>query len=142
MTFKFYARIKDSVLKQGYGLDNESLEFTKEQYPDETFIEVDFLADPSLYYFSDGVVKKKPEKESNSSFWDEATLSWIESLDLKKFEIKKYRNSLLSASDWTQLSDVPELTKVKYQSYRQQLRDITLQESYPTDVVWPTIPQD
>jgi hypothetical protein len=140
MSFKFYARIKDSVLQQGYGLDSESLELTKQQYPDETFIEVDFLADPDLYYFEDGSVKKKQEKTSETSFWDETSISWVENQELKKVENKSKRNTLLASCDWTQLADIPSETKLLWEPYRQALRDITNQPD-PFNIVWPTRPQ-
>lgn len=54
------------------------------------------------------------------------------------------RQSLLAQSDWTQLSDVlttmtPEKLQ-EWKTYRQALRDIPLQASFPTDVTWPTKP--
>jgi len=51
------------------------------------------------------------------------------------------RNSLLTASDWTQLPDVPQTTKDLWAQYRQDLRDITEQAGFPTSIVWPTAPQ-
>jgi hypothetical protein len=60
-------------------------------------------------------------------------------------ELKKYtraeRNALLFESDWTQLPDVPEETRLKWQEYRQALRDITLQEGFPENIIWPTKPE-
>lgn len=50
------------------------------------------------------------------------------------------RNQLLLESDWTQLPDIPKVTRAKWTSYRQALRDITKQEGYPLVVVWPTLP--
>ena len=50
------------------------------------------------------------------------------------------RDSLLLASDWTQLPDVPAATRLAWQSYRQALRDITTQPD-PTNIVWPTSPE-
>ena len=50
------------------------------------------------------------------------------------------RDALLNASDWTQLPDVPLTTKEVWATYRQALRDITLQPGYPHDVDWPTSP--
>jgi hypothetical protein len=46
------------------------------------------------------------------------------------------RNALLQASDWTQVSDcsLTEEKKAEWQSYRQELRDITAQESWPKPV--------
>lgn len=55
-------------------------------------------------------------------------------------QIRKQRDALLVASDWTQIPDVPLATKEKWAVYRQQLRDITMQNGFPTDVVFPTPP--
>jgi hypothetical protein len=51
------------------------------------------------------------------------------------------RSNLLKESDWTQLPDVPEATKLAWQPYRQALRDIPSQPGYPLDVVFPTPPK-
>jgi hypothetical protein len=57
--------------------------------------------------------------------------------------LRSKRNSLLSASDWTILSDSPVQDKYVWQSYRQSLRDLT--EGLSTveqvnSVVFPTKP--
>lgn len=52
----------------------------------------------------------------------------------------KRRNAELVASDWTQLPDVPQDTKDLWAVYRQALRDITDQEGYPFEIVWPVSP--
>ena len=57
-----------------------------------------------------------------------------------KDSIRNHRNYLLLQSDWTQLPDVPQATRDLWATYRQALRDITLQSGFPTDVVWPTQP--
>lgn len=54
---------------------------------------------------------------------------------------KSKRNLLLQESDWTQLPDVPLETKQAWATYRQALRDITSQEGYPFNVIWPTKPE-
>jgi hypothetical protein len=46
----------------------------------------------------------------------------------------------LADSDWTQLPDVPQATKDLWAPYRQALRDITDQEGYPHEVVFPAKP--
>jgi hypothetical protein len=56
-------------------------------------------------------------------------------------DVRGKRNLLLSISDWTQVSDVPEQTKEKWTQYRQALRDLPEQQGFPFDVVWPTSPQ-
>jgi hypothetical protein len=53
----------------------------------------------------------------------------------------KYRNLLLQSSDWTQLPDVPLETKQAWAIYRQALRDITTQQGYPFEVIWPIKPE-
>lgn len=53
--------------------------------------------------------------------------------------VRTSRNQLLSASDWTQLPDVPLATKEAWATYRQALRDITLQVD-PFSIVWPVTP--
>jgi hypothetical protein len=52
---------------------------------------------------------------------------------------KATRNRLLSASDWTQVADVPAEVQKKYKSYRKKLRDITSQKGFPFDIKWPEV---
>ena len=49
------------------------------------------------------------------------------------------RKQALSASDWTQLADAP-VDKVAWATYRQSLRDITLQTGFPWTIDWPVAP--
>jgi hypothetical protein len=139
---KFYARVSNNILQQGYGLDELSFEVTKEQYPDDLFLEVDCLCDPYTHYFKDGAIVKKPEKPSSSCFWNDVTLSWVENEQLKEVEVKGQRNTLLSASDWTQIPNnalTPE-KQAAWATYRQELRDVSQQSGYPFNVVWPVAP--
>ena len=55
-------------------------------------------------------------------------------------DIRRKRDDLLAKSDWTQLPDVPSDLKLKYASYRQELRDITSAYKSPDSVIWPAIP--
>ena len=87
--------------------------------------------------------KTKPtETEINTKISD---LDAAESMRL----LRKERNSLLNQTDWTQHDDVPSETKTKWQTYRQQLRDLpasaspTLDSDYNlnfSSVTWPTEP--
>ena len=63
--------------------------------------------------------------------------------------LREERNSLLKETDWTQNNDVPTETQTKWQTYRQQLRDLPataspkLNSEYELDdssVTWPTEP--
>lgn len=52
--------------------------------------------------------------------------------------VRAQRNQKLKDTDWTQVEDAP-VDKAAWATYRQALRDITLQETFPT-VVWPHDP--
>lgn len=69
---------------------------------------------------------------------------WIENkpIEATESEVKAKRKELLSESDWTQIPDNQLTTEQKalWSQYRQALRDITSQESYPFNVIWPTKP--
>ena len=53
--------------------------------------------------------------------------------------IRNERNSLLRDCDWTQLPD-STADKATWADYRSQLRDITKQQGFPWNVVWPARP--
>jgi hypothetical protein len=53
--------------------------------------------------------------------------------------VREHRDRLLKRSDWTQVEDVP-VDKEAWAQYRQALRDIPNQVSFPFDIVWPVQP--
>ena len=58
----------------------------------------------------------------------------------KAASVRSERNRRLTESDWTQLPDAP-VDATLWSTYRQDLRDITSQQGFPWDVVWPDEPQ-
>lgn len=74
-------------------------------------------------------------------------LKIIEEINIEKLtiETKTKRNLLILESDWTDtLSAKSRFGDDLYnawQAYRQALRDLTKQEGYPQNVVWPTKPE-
>lgn len=56
--------------------------------------------------------------------------------------IRKYRDYLLSSTDWIVAVSYErgETVPVAWATYRQALRDITAQPGFPHDVVWPEKP--
>lgn len=62
------------------------------------------------------------------------------SADVVALQVRQERDARLARTDWTQAADVPEITKNKWASYRQQLRDLPHQSGFPFDVVWPDSP--
>jgi hypothetical protein len=47
------------------------------------------------------------------------------------------RDSLLTASDWTQVADAP-VDQAAWATYRSLLRDVPQQAGFPDNVTWPT----
>lgn len=74
---------------------------------------------------------------------DETISYVIPELDTRAEDIITRRNTLLKASDWTQVADVPFTVAVKKQwaAYRKELRDITKKEGFPENTTWPKEPE-
>lgn len=55
-------------------------------------------------------------------------------------DARQKRNAFLKESDWTQLGDcqLTETQKAHWEAYRQALRDVTDQETFPQIIEWPT----
>ena len=80
-------------------------------------------------------------KPSSFHFFDFTTKQWVLNAILLENDVRTRRNTLLLASDWTQLPDVPSETKDQWAKYRQLLRDITDQAGFPESVIWPNKPE-
>lgn len=99
------------------------------------------LISPNNFYVENNLLVAIPPSPNELMSFDYESKSWIdnESKAIKITDIK--RKVLLQESDWTQLPDVPLETKQAWATYRQALRDITIQEGYPFNVIWPTKPE-
>jgi hypothetical protein len=53
--------------------------------------------------------------------------------------VRQTRNELLKESDWTQVADAP-VNKEAWATYRQALRDITAQSTFPFNIEYPVKP--
>ena len=53
--------------------------------------------------------------------------------------VRTSRNDLLTKCDWTQIAD-STADKPAWATYRQALRDVTVQAGFPWNVTWPTEP--
>ena len=58
-------------------------------------------------------------------------------------EVRSQRDKLLAETDWTQVLDAPISAESReaFRVYRQDLRDITEQEGFPANVIWPDMPE-
>lgn len=74
-----------------------------------------------------------------SKQWEDAQSPEEKQIEYARIAVEK-RSRLLTATDWTQLPDVPLATKEAWATYRQSLRDITAQPGYPFTITWPVKP--
>lgn len=81
--------------------------------------------------FADDEESTKAEKEAAY----QTTLD-----DAAAKSVRDQRNRLLAETDWTQVDDTP-VDKAAWATYRQALRDITLQTDFPHNIVWPAKPE-
>jgi len=118
---------------------------SKQNIPDGHALQItkDYVNWSDFYVYNNTLISI-PEKPNQYSVFNYTTKQWeVDSAQLILL-IKRKRNSLLLSSDWTQLPNNPLSLEVQtlWATYRQQLRDITLQSGYPTNVVWPDLPQN
>jgi hypothetical protein len=100
-------------------------------------------AAPSIDY-TKNIKEGVPVKEGDDwvQVWEvtDATLEEIEDRTRNQaVSVRSQRDQLLSASDWTQIADVP-VDKTAWLNYRQELRNIPLQPKFPWLVDWPQEP--
>lgn len=106
--------------------------FALQRSGDELIMEGE--ADDATQCIVDGEVVAKPE------------LTDKEKTARVMLEVRQIRDLALSSSDWTQVTDSP-LTAEKrseWQMYRQDLRDVTSDNSHVTNLAsidWPTVPK-
>lgn len=142
MIYSIYDTATGQILKVMRGTP-DVLELNLEDC--QAYVEGDFS--DRHYYVEDGQAIASPEQPSELHTWDWDTKSWVEPTEQARFDhyaaiVIAKRNDLLQGSDWSQFPDVPESTRLAWQPYRQALRDITDQEEYPYNVVFPTEPSE
>jgi hypothetical protein len=107
---------------------------------EESYIDGNY--DDSLYYIQNNLPVLLPVKPNQFCIFDWETHQWINNSSEANYYVINKRNKLLYASDWTQIPNNPLITEQQaaWATYRQELRDITLQSGYPFNVIWPTPP--
>ena len=93
------------------------------------------------HWIDAGVVTEFPPKPSPFHTFNYTTKQWIDprTNETQWVVVRAERNKLLVASDWTQMPDAPDANKAAWATYRQALRDITVQAD-PFNIVWPVAP--
>ncbi len=92
------------------------------------------------------IVKYREINEQIEQYAESSPIPAIPELteEQQEMQVRAQRNSLLTLCDWTQLPDAPLTAEQKQEwaEYRQALRDVPKQASFPDAVVWPTTPED
>lgn len=91
------------------------------------------------WYVSNNELVAIPKPMNAFGSFNYQTKQWDYDLELAWASVRSIRTTLLAESDWTQIPDVPLSNKPEWDSYRQLLRDITLQED-PLNIHWPNKP--
>jgi len=100
-------------------------------------------AQPTRYQtaFRDGVEKIDNKWYTKYSVVD-MNQAAKDALDAQQAQsVRDERTKKLADTDWTQLTDAP-VNSAAWGTYRQALRDVTDQETFPWEVTWPTKPTE
>ena len=81
-----------------------------------------------------------PPRPSEDHEFDYAAKVWRLDRERAAWRMRAERDRRLADTDWTQLPDIAEATKLRWQDYRQALRDVTTQPGFPEQIKWPTPP--
>ena len=95
--------------------------------------------DMSMVYFKGDSMLPLPPKNEYFDIWDIETESWVPDVAMAAMESRAERNRRLADSDWTQVADAP-VDREAWAAYRQSLRDVTGQDGFPLNIIWPTPP--
>lgn len=106
------------------------------------FMVVDGPVDNTLFKVENQQIVALPPSPGPDYVYNFTTNQWEINVLRVTGQVLQQRNDLLYASDWTQLPNGPlsPEQQTAWATYRQELRDITSQPGYPTNVVWPVPP--
>ena len=138
MDFTIYENITGRVLQTGNCADTD---INLQLVPDNHSIILKKINNLDYYFFEEKLVAM-PLKPDSYFVFNYSTRQWedLRTLNQKWNIVRQKRDGLIGFCDWTQLSDVPLTDKQAWTTYRQALRDITLQPD-PLNIIWPTPPQ-
>lgn len=104
--------------------------------------------DQSFIEYTDEQMEAKAAKPSPFAVWHNDLMRWIveESPEYEqhlKTTVLNERSSLLNSTDFVTLraTEKGEPIPAPWIEYRQQLRDMTKQQNFPFNVVWPEVPK-
>lgn len=99
---------------------------------------------PSITYQQNAVLQDPVFEDGRwVQHWEVVTIdseTAQDNYDNKASQIRQQRDQYLQETDWTQGKDIPDSVSKFWAPYRQQLRDITNQSEFPSNVIWPEKP--
>ena len=138
-----YAKIINNiVIKFPYTLGDLHVENYDTSFPASPT--VDLLSEFNVFKIVETpapTIDSKTHRQSKSiqqvdEVWTQVWVSIELPEDVAAANVRSYRDRLLTETDWTQVADAP-VNKEAWATYRQALRDVSLQESFPWSVKWP-----
>ena len=89
------------------------------------------------------IYKEIIEKYEHGEFVPDPYVSPTIDLDVIARDVRRERDKRLSETDYLLMTDYPisNVDRNAVKAYRQSLRDITTQDGFPKDVVWPEKPE-
>ena len=89
-----------------------------------------------------GVLGTYTAEQEQAAYLQELDDRILKDYNQRAKPIRNRRNELLTASDIYVIVDYPisETKRTEWKAYRQALRDVTLQSTFPDSVDWPTEP--
>jgi len=138
-----YAKIINNiVIKFPYTLGDLHVENYDTSFPASPT--VDLLSEFNVFKIVETpapTIDSKTHRQSKSiqqvdEVWTQVWVSIELPEDVAAANVRSYRDRLLTETDWTQVADAP-VNKEAWATYRQALRDVSLQEGFPWVVEWP-----
>ena len=88
------------------------------------------------------IVRLDPVPEGDSVVYEITTMTDEEKLEVDSDEARSIRNVRLEETDFIMFTDSPftDEQKAQWAIYRQELRDVTNQDGFPSDITWPVRP--
>lgn len=144
--------------KYPYELENLRTEYTNTSFPADIknlgsevlnsygIYEVILTDRPEYNHNTHKIIEILPQNINGTWYqtWDVKPLTEQEQqyrISNLSTEARALRNRLLVESDWTQFKDISPQISELWAPYRQQLRDITSQQGFPIEIIWPAPPQ-
>lgn len=110
-------------------------------------VEIEDGTDPGTIWVSEsGAIMPVPARPAGPVIFSPAAGAWIDPrTDAECLaELRRKRDSLLRASDWTQAADAPLTSAVLdgWRAYRRALRDLPATTADPRNPQWPLPPAE